>query len=175
MLDLTKLITPEDRAVIDAKLDKHMQLMELLAMSQEETENYGVLSAEEKRKRKLLPPPTQREITSNPEDFLAMPKGGFARRCKAKARSTQKRCRHVAKRGKLVCKFHGALSSGPKTVQGKANSGKNLRIRGCEGVSKRERDRAKARWFHDIERLSKQLGFMLRDKRPRRTQAGLRR
>ena len=40
--------------------------------------------------------------------------------CHAKSKRTQQRCKAPAIRGKSVCRFHGGLSTGAKTVQGRA-------------------------------------------------------
>ena len=43
----------------------------------------------------------------------------YCRRCKAKSRKAQNRCAKPALKGKAVCEFHGWLSTGPKTNEGK--------------------------------------------------------
>jgi len=44
------------------------------------------------------------------------------RRCDAKSKRTQLQCGAPALRGKIKCRIHGGKSSGPRTVEGKANS-----------------------------------------------------
>jgi hypothetical protein len=41
-------------------------------------------------------------------------------RCSAKSKRTGNQCGAPAERGKRVCRFHGGLSTGPKTEAGKA-------------------------------------------------------
>ena len=43
----------------------------------------------------------------------------YCRRCKAKSRKAQHQCAKPALKGKAVCQFHGGLSTGPKTNEGK--------------------------------------------------------
>lgn len=45
--------------------------------------------------------------------------------CRAKAVTTQKRCRFQAMKGKKVCWRHGGKSTGPKTAEGKAKVSQN--------------------------------------------------
>lgn len=160
IIDRAKGISPAKRKRLDAANSlATRQLWILLRMSQKETETYGALSSDEMQKKKLLPPPTQREIAENPDDFIKIPNGALARRCTAKAKSTQQRCRHVATRGKTKCKFHGGLSTGARTVEGRKRLSTRLK-HGRETIVKRERRRAKLRWLRDIERLSQELGIM---------------
>lgn len=39
--------------------------------------------------------------------------------CQANSKRTGKQCGNYAIKGKRVCKFHGGLSTGPKTEQGR--------------------------------------------------------
>jgi hypothetical protein len=43
------------------------------------------------------------------------------RRCKAKAKHSQQQCKNWTVPGKQVCRYHGGLSTGPKTKQGIEN------------------------------------------------------
>ena len=43
-------------------------------------------------------------------------------RCQAKSKRTQQQCGSPAERGNKVCRFHGARSCGPKTLEGKLRS-----------------------------------------------------
>ncbi len=42
-----------------------------------------------------------------------------APRCQAKSKRTKVQCGLAAARGKRVCRFHGAKSTGPRTIEGK--------------------------------------------------------
>lgn len=44
------------------------------------------------------------------------------KRCSAKSKRTQFQCAAPASRGKKVCRFHGGLSTGPRTAEGKERS-----------------------------------------------------
>ncbi len=46
----------------------------------------------------------------------------ICRRCQAKSKRTQLQCGAPAEVGKRVCRFHGARSNGPKTLNGKLRS-----------------------------------------------------
>jgi len=50
---------------------------------------------------------------------------GEFKQCTAKSKQTGNRCRQPAVAGKDVCRFHGGLSTGPKTAEGKARSASN--------------------------------------------------
>jgi len=45
------------------------------------------------------------------------------RRCQATSKRTKLQCGASAMRGKQVCRTHGGLSSGPKTVEGRNRCG----------------------------------------------------
>ena len=47
------------------------------------------------------------------------------RRCTAKSKHSGQRCRRSAVPGKRVCRWHGGLSTGPRTAAGKAASSRN--------------------------------------------------
>ncbi len=59
-------------------------------------------------------------MIQNPEKYL-ITAGGKIRcwRCKAKSSRTKLQCAKPALKGKVVCQFHGGLSTGPKTEKGK--------------------------------------------------------
>lgn len=44
---------------------------------------------------------------------------GITPKCQAKSKRTSEQCGNYAIRGKRVCKFHGGLSTGPKTEEGR--------------------------------------------------------
>ena len=48
-----------------------------------------------------------------------------SKQCTARSKQTGKRCRQPTMEGKDVCRFHGGLSTGPTTVEGKARSAAN--------------------------------------------------
>ena len=42
-----------------------------------------------------------------------------APRCQAQSKRSKQQCRKAAIRGKRVCRIHGGLSTGPRTLQGR--------------------------------------------------------
>jgi hypothetical protein len=52
---------------------------------------------------------------------LVLVAGGkiLCRRCQARSKRTHLQCGAPAERGSLVCRFHGARSTGPRTPEGK--------------------------------------------------------
>ena len=60
----------------------------------------------------------------------------FGLQCGARSRQTGKPCRLVSLCPGGRCKYHGGLSSGPRTAVGKAKAARNLRfdqVRSCRG------------------------------------------
>ena len=56
----------------------------------------------------------------NLEQYLITAGGKIrCRRCKAQSSRTKQQCTKPALKGKAVCQFHGGLSTGPKTKEGK--------------------------------------------------------
>ena len=59
-------------------------------------------------------------MIQNPEPLLITAGGKIrCRRCKAQSVRTKLQCSKPALRGKAVCQFHGGLSTGPRTKEGK--------------------------------------------------------
>ncbi len=56
------------------------------------------------------------------------------RQCSAKSKQTGKRCKNFAIKGKTVCRFHGGVSTGPKTKEGKQRIKKALTKHGLYSV-----------------------------------------
>ena len=52
-------------------------------------------------------------------------------RCQAMSKRTELQCRRPALKGKAVCNFHGARSTGPKTAAGKASQRDAVTTSGC--------------------------------------------
>ena len=75
----------------------------------------------------------------NPE-FSLITAGGLIKcvRCLAISKRTRLQCGSPAERGKKVCRFHGARSTGPKTVEGR------LRIAHCKTQHGNETRQARA-------------------------------
>ena len=59
-------------------------------------------------------------MIQNPEPILITAGGKIVcRRCKARSSRTKLQCAKPALKGKVVCQFHGGLSTGPKSKEGK--------------------------------------------------------
>ncbi len=66
------------------------------------------------------PPKQGANMIQNPEKYLITAGGKICcRRCKAQSSRTKLQCAKPALKGKVVCQFHGGLSTGPKTKEGK--------------------------------------------------------
>jgi len=92
-------------------------------------------------------------MIQNPEPYLKTAGGKIrCRRCKAQSSRTKLQCSKPALRGKAICQFHGGLSTGPRTKEGKD------RIRAAQWKHGQETLEAKA------ERSAKSAMFLyLRD------------
>ena len=80
-------------------------------------------------------------MIQNPQKFLITAGGKIqCQRCKAQSSRTKLQCTKPALKGKTVCQFHGGLSTGPRTQEGKA------RIRAAHWKHGEETQKAKAEW-----------------------------
>jgi hypothetical protein len=58
-------------------------------------------------------------MIKNPEQYLTTAGGRITCiRCKAKSSRTKEQCKNPALKGKAVCKWHGGMSTGPRTKEG---------------------------------------------------------
>ena len=57
--------------------------------------------------------------------------------CKAKSKRTGAQCRAPARKGKLVCRFHGGKSTGPKTTAGRQRIADAMTVHGDDSRSAR--------------------------------------
>ena len=60
--------------------------------------------------------------------------------CGAKTKQKGTPCKRIDLYGSGRCKYHGGLSSGPKTSEGKARSAANVRVRWARYRAMQERD-----------------------------------
>ncbi len=90
-----------------------------------------------------------REFRMSEFEQILITGGGriICKRCQAKSGRTKKQCSKPALKGKKVCQFHGGLSTGPKTKEGKE------RIRAAHWKHGQETKGAKA------ERSTKSIMF----------------
>jgi hypothetical protein len=83
-------------------------------------------------------------------DFRDMPK------CQARAKSTGKKCKNVAVKGKRVCYLHGGKSTGAKTDRGKLLS-KYARLRHGDYSAQVKENRMK---LNALNRYFRRLGYL---------------
>ena len=79
------------------------------------------------------------------------------RQCDATSKRTKERCKAPAIKGKSKCRFHGGLSTGPKTEHGKQRTALAKTVHGRETRAKREnhsRIMSELRVCEDIAYLS---------------------
>ena len=58
-------------------------------------------------------------MIKNPEQYLTTAGGRITCiRCKAHSSRTKEQCKNPALKGKAVCKWHGGMSTGPRTKEG---------------------------------------------------------
>jgi hypothetical protein len=58
-------------------------------------------------------------MIKNPEQYLTTAGGRITCiRCKAQSSRTKEQCKNPALKGKAVCKWHGGMSTGPRTKEG---------------------------------------------------------
>ena len=80
--------------------------------------------------------------------------------CQATSKRSRQRCKAPAMRGKKVCKYHGGLSTGPKTEAGRLSSAKAKTIHGRETRETRtERSLGSAR-LAVLEAVGFSIGLM---------------
>ncbi len=80
--------------------------------------------------------------------------------CQAKSKRTGQQCRAPAIQGHHVCRFHGGLSTGPRTPEGRQRCASARFIHGQETTAiRKERSHASAR-IATLESLGHALGMM---------------
>lgn len=75
------------------------------------------------------------------------------RRCQATSKRTKLQCGAPAMRGKQVCRTHGGLSSGPKTVEGRNRCGAAKTVHGGETRAIRAARSAKMAELRKLEKI----------------------
>jgi uncharacterized Zn finger protein (UPF0148 family) len=78
-------------------------------------------------------------LSSEFQEFIHLAGGRIiCPRCQARSKRTHAQCGAPAERGRRVCRFHGARSSGPKTEEGKIWAKQARTIHGNESRTARE-------------------------------------
>ena len=78
--------------------------------------------------------------------------------CSARSRRTGVQCKAPALIGKLVCRNHGGLSTGPKTGQGRKRCAEAKTIHGNEARAKRAERSQKSAELHRLVDLGNSIG-----------------
>ena len=81
-------------------------------------------------------------------------------RCQAMSKRTRKQCGAPAMRGKRVCRFHGGLSTGPKTEQGRFRCAQAKTIHGRETRAIRAKRSQGLATLMELESLGYALGML---------------
>ena len=80
--------------------------------------------------------------------------------CQAKSKRTGQQCRAPAIQGNHVCLFHGGLSTGPRTPEGRKRCARARSVHGEETTAiRKERSHASAR-LSTLESIGHALGMM---------------
>jgi hypothetical protein len=81
------------------------------------------------------------------------------RQCKARSKRTGVQCKAPALIGKLVCRNHGGLSTGPKTEQGRKRCAEAKTIHGRETREIRAERSRKSAELHRLMDLGNSIGI----------------
>jgi len=82
------------------------------------------------------------------------------RQCRAKSKRTGVQCRAPAMRGMEVCRFHGGLSTGPTTAEGRDRCAKARTIHGNESRKSRADLSAGLAYIASLEMLARSIGMI---------------
>jgi len=80
--------------------------------------------------------------------------------CNAKSKRTGFQCRAPAAKGKTKCRFHGGVSTGPKTPEGRQRCAEAKTIHGNETRKARSERALAIRRLRALEELGHALGIM---------------
>ncbi len=104
-------------------------------------------------------------MVTHPEKYLITANGRIkCFRCKAKSVRTKKQCGNPALRGKSVCKWHGGMSTGPRTPEGIQRI-RNAHLKhGKETKESKAKRREKSLLFAMLEDAGWNLGMLSGEK-----------
>ena len=88
--------------------------------------------------------------------------------CQAQSKRTKQQCRAPASRGKILFRFHGSASTGPKTHEGRARCAAAKTVHGFETRKTRNERAEGMRRLHELEDLGYRLGIMSGPRMPGR-------
>lgn len=89
-------------------------------------------------------------------------------RCLATSKRTGEQCRAPATKGKTVCRFHGGLSTGPRTPEGRQRCAKARTTHGRETRQARTSRSLGMQQLSNIELLGRKLKLIVGLKTPGR-------
>lgn len=99
-------------------------------------------------------------MTGTPPLLLTLGGRVTCRQCSARSKRTKTQCRAPAVRGKAVCRTHGGLSTGPKTLEGRQRCADARAVHGLETRAiRKERQAASAR-LQALEALARVIGLI---------------
>lgn len=86
--------------------------------------------------------------------------GAIAPRCQARAKRSGEQCRKPAIKGKRVCRTHGGVSTGPRTVEGRQRCAEARTVHGRERRGARLQRAEKLRELRRIKAMMVGLGMV---------------
>ena len=92
----------------------------------------------------------------------------ICRQCHAKSKRTKIQCQAPAMRGKEVCRFHGGLSTGPTSIEGRERCAQARTIHGNETRKSRAELSAGLACIASLESLARSIGMITGTKPPGR-------
>jgi len=94
------------------------------------------------------------------------------RQCRAKSKRTGLQCRAPAMRGMEVCRFHGGLSTGPTSTEGRIRCAQARTVHGNETRKSRAELSARIAYIASLEMLARSIGLIVgpkpRGRRPKK-------
>ena len=101
-------------------------------------------------------------MRSGEKESLLTTLGGriTCKRCQATSKRTKQQCKAPAVKNKNVCRFHGAYSTGPKTIEGKQRASAPHTTFGNETRLMRKKRSIKFRELKLIEQDLKSKGLI---------------
>lgn len=94
------------------------------------------------------------------------------RQCRAKSKRTGLRCRAPAIRGMKVCRFHGGLSTGPTSKEGRNRCAQARTVHGNDSRQGRADLSARLALIASLEMLARSIGLITgpkpRGRRPKK-------
>jgi len=84
----------------------------------------------------------------------------ICRQCRAKSKRTQVQCQAPAMNGKEVCRFHGGLSTGPISIEGRERCAQVRMVHGNETRKSRAELSAGLACIASLEMLARSIGMI---------------